>query len=69
MILPLPGHRFVPHPKKYEIDVGADISAGARPQVSYKSGQEEPYGASSSARPDQCVGKVCSVEVKNVSAP
>lgn len=54
-----------PTPQKSEIDVGADLGAGARPQVSYKNGQEVPYGTSGSVRPDWCVGNVCSVEVKN----
>ncbi|MBP0943677.1 hypothetical protein V2K16_26655 [Pseudomonas alliivorans] len=54
-----------PTPQKSEIDVGADLGAGARPQVSYKNGQEVPCGTSGSVRPDWCVGNVCSVEVKN----
>ncbi|MFF7707574.1 hypothetical protein [Pseudomonas sp. NPDC007930] len=54
-----------PTPQKSEIDVGADLGTGARPQVSYKNGQEVPYGTSGSVRPDWCIGNVCSVEVKN----
>ena len=54
-----------PTPKQSEIDVGADLGQEARPQVSYKNGQEVPYGTSGSVRPDWCIGDVCSVEVKN----
>nr|WP_191624800.1 DUF637 domain-containing protein [Pseudomonas fluorescens] len=54
-----------PTPKQSEIDVGTDLGQGARPQVSYKNGQEVPYGTSGSVRPDWCIGNVCSVEVKN----
>ncbi|GLX16244.1 hypothetical protein Pstr01_44830 [Pseudomonas straminea] len=54
-----------PTPKQSEIDVGTDLGQGARPQVSYKNGQEVPYGTSGSVRPDWCIGSVCSVEVKN----
>nr|WP_256679427.1 hemagglutinin repeat-containing protein [Pseudomonas sp. Fl4BN1] len=54
-----------PTHKQSEIDVGSDLGSGARPQVSYKNGQEVPYGTSGSVRPDWCVGGVCSVEVKN----
>ncbi|MBB3212344.1 hypothetical protein FHW67_001624 [Herbaspirillum sp. Sphag1AN] len=54
-----------PTPRQSEIDVGADLPPGARPQVSFKNGQEVPYGTSGSVRPDYCLGNVCSVEVKN----
>ncbi|MCS4511928.1 hypothetical protein NBM50_17190, partial [Xylophilus ampelinus] len=54
-----------PTPRQSEIDVGLDLPPGARPQVSYKNGQEVPYGTSGSVRPDYCLGNVCSVEVKN----
>ncbi|QVQ28286.1 hemagglutinin repeat-containing protein [Achromobacter deleyi] len=54
-----------PTPKQSEIDVGTDLGQGARPQVSYKNGQEVPYGTPGSVRPDWCIGSVCSVEVKN----
>ena len=33
--------------------------------MSFKNGQEVPYGTSGSVRPDWCIGNVCSVEVKN----
>lgn len=54
-----------PTPRQSEIDVGAELGSGARPQVSYKNGQEVPYGTAGSVRPDWCLGNVCSVEVKN----
>jgi filamentous hemagglutinin len=54
-----------PTPRQSEIDVGMDLPPGARPQVSFKNGQEAPYGTSGSVRPDYCLGNVCSVEVKN----
>ncbi len=54
-----------PTPRQSEIDVGLDLPPGARPQVSFKNGQEVPYGTSGSVRPDYCLGNVCSVEVKN----
>lgn len=54
-----------PTPKQSEIDVGTELGSGARPQVSYKNGQEVPYGTAGSVRPDWCIGSVCSVEVKN----
>jgi hypothetical protein len=54
-----------PTPRQSEIDVGVDLPPGARPQVSFKNGQEVPYGTSGSVRPDYCLGNVCSVEVKN----
>ncbi|WP_207388761.1 DUF637 domain-containing protein, partial [Stutzerimonas kirkiae] len=54
-----------PTPKQSEIDVGTELGAGARPQISYKNGQEVPYGTAGSVRPDWCIGSVCSVEVKN----
>jgi hypothetical protein len=54
-----------PTPRTSEIDVGVDLPAGARAQVSFKNGQEVPYGTSGSVRPDWCIGNVCSVEVKN----
>jgi hypothetical protein len=54
-----------PTARQSEIDVGVDLPPGARPQVSFKNGQEVPYGTSGSVRPDYCLGNVCSVEVKN----
>ncbi|MDU9407341.1 hypothetical protein RTH74_06995 [Pseudomonas sp. zfem001] len=54
-----------PTPKQSEIDIGTELGSGARPQVSYKNGQEVPYGTAGSVRPDWCIGSVCSVEVKN----
>ncbi|KAB7778458.1 hemagglutinin [Xanthomonas sp. LMG 12459] len=56
-----------PTPRQSEIDVGAGLGAGARPQVSFKNGQEVPYGTKNSVRPDWCIGNVCSIEVKNYS--
>ena len=54
-----------PTPRQSEIDVGADLPSGARSQVSYKDGQEVPYGTLGSVRPDWCIGNVCGIEVKN----
>jgi filamentous hemagglutinin len=54
-----------PTPGQSELDVGANLPPGARPQVSYRDGQEVPYGTPGSVRPDWCVGTTCSVEVKN----
>ncbi|RBH85822.1 adhesin [Xanthomonas oryzae pv. oryzae] len=54
-----------PTPRQSEIDVGAGLAPGARSQVSFKNGQEVPYGTKKSVRPDWCIGNVCSIEVKN----
>ena len=54
-----------PTPRASEIDIGAELPPGARPQVSFKNGVEVPYGTSGSVRPDWCIGNTCSVEVKN----
>ncbi|WP_306850376.1 hypothetical protein [Luteibacter jiangsuensis] len=54
-----------PTPKQSEIDVGKGLGGDARPQVSYKDGEEVKYGTPGSVRPDWCVGNTCSVEVKN----
>ena len=56
-----------PTPRASEIDVGADLPVGARPQVSFKDRWEVPYGTSGSVRPDWCISNVCSVEAKNHS--
>ena len=53
-----------PTPRQSGIDVGANLPPGARLQVSYKDGQEVPYGTLGSVRPDWCIGNVCSIEVK-----
>ncbi|WP_171251982.1 DUF637 domain-containing protein [Acinetobacter baumannii] len=54
-----------PTHKASEVDVGKDLGSTAKPQVSYKTGKEVPYGTSGSVRPDFCIGSICSVEVKN----
>jgi cytochrome c551/c552 len=54
-----------PTPRQSEVDVGANLPANARPQVSYKNSQEVPYSTKGSVRPDWCIGNVCSIEVKN----
>ena len=54
-----------PSPSQSEKDIGADLGPNARPQVSFKNGQEVPYGTAGSVRPDWCVGSTCSIEVKN----
>ncbi len=54
-----------PTHRESELDVGGDLGANARAQVSFKDGQEVPYGTPGSVRPDWCLGNVCSVEVKN----
>ncbi|QDE40906.1 filamentous hemagglutinin N-terminal domain-containing protein [Luteibacter pinisoli] len=54
-----------PTAKQSEVDVGKDLGEGARPQVSYKDGEEVKYGTPGSVRPDWCQGTTCSVEVKN----
>ncbi|EAB3051406.1 hypothetical protein C5I50_004288 [Salmonella enterica subsp. enterica serovar Thompson] len=54
-----------PSHRQSEIDVGKDLGAGWREQVTFKDGKEVPYGTKGSVRPDWCQGNVCSVEVKN----
>jgi hypothetical protein len=54
-----------PLPATSEVDVGAGLPAGSRPQISFKGGKEVSSGTPGSVRPDWCVGNVCSVEVKN----
>ena len=53
-----------PTPKQSEIDVGKTLSDKAKPQISYKDGEEASYGKAGSVRPDWCDGN-CSIEVKN----
>jgi filamentous hemagglutinin len=57
-----------PTPRQSEIDVGADLGQGARPQVSYRDGKEVRYATPGSVRPD-CVTPdgVASIEVRNYS--
>ena len=54
-----------PSHKQSEKDVGKDLGAGWKEQVSYKDGKEVPYGTKGSTRPDWCNGSTCSIEVKN----
>ncbi|WP_307844523.1 hemagglutinin repeat-containing protein [Ralstonia syzygii] len=54
-----------PTPPQSEKDVGTGLGSDYRPQVSYKDGQEVPYGTKGSVRPDWCNTTSCSVEVKN----
>ena len=55
-----------PTPRQSEIDVGRDLGADARPQISFKGGEEVNRGAKDSTRPDYCLDSTCSViEVKN----
>ncbi|OAI58852.1 hemagglutinin, partial [Ralstonia solanacearum] len=54
-----------PTPPQSEKDVGTGLGSDFRPQVSYKDGQEVPYGTKGSVRPDWCNATSCSVEVKN----
>ncbi|WP_212677072.1 VENN motif pre-toxin domain-containing protein [Pandoraea sp. PE-S2R-1] len=56
---PRPTHR------QSEIDVGDQLTAKAREQVSFKDGKEVPHGTAGSVRPDWCIGTICSIEVKN----
>jgi hypothetical protein len=55
-----------PTARQSEIDAGARLGPGYSPQVSYRGGYRERYGASGSVRPDfiDCVNCI-SVEVKN----
>lgn len=54
-----------PSHRQSEKDVGKDLGAGWREQVSYKDGKEVPYGTKGSTRPDWCNGNTCGIEVKN----
>jgi filamentous hemagglutinin len=55
-----------PSARQSEIDVGSDLGSGADPQVSYKNGQQVPYGTSGSVRPDYvATDGTASFEVKN----
>ncbi|WP_186366832.1 hypothetical protein [Yersinia aleksiciae] len=54
-----------PAHRQSEVDVGKDLGDGWREQISFKDGQEVPYGTKGSVRPDWCHSNVCSVEVKN----
>ncbi|WP_321941873.1 two-partner secretion domain-containing protein [Paraburkholderia tropica] len=55
-----------PSPAESERDVGADLGPGHDPQVSYKNGQQVPYGTSGSVRPDHiATDGSASFEVKN----
>ncbi|MGR7527198.1 adhesin [Klebsiella aerogenes] len=54
-----------PSHKQSEKDVGKDLGAGWKEQVSYKDGKEVPYGTKGSTRHDWCNGNTCSEEVKN----
>ncbi|MGF6368103.1 filamentous hemagglutinin [Paraburkholderia sp. RAU6.4a] len=55
-----------PSARQSEIDVGSDLGSGADPQVSYKDGQQVPYGTSGSVRPDYVAADgSASFEVKN----
>ncbi|CNH99868.1 DUF637 domain-containing protein [Yersinia bercovieri] len=54
-----------PDHRQSEVDIGKDLGDGWREQVSFKDGQEVPYGTKGSVRPDWCYGNVCSIEVKN----
>ena len=55
-----------PSPRESEIAVGSDLGAGHTPQVSYKDGQQVPYGTPGSVRPDFVAEDgTLSFEVKN----
>lgn len=54
-----------PTPRQSEIDIAKDFNGLAREQVSFLNGKEVPHGTLGSVRPDLCIGKICSIEVKN----
>ena len=58
-----------PHHRQSEKDVGKDLGSEYKPQVSYKDGEQVPYGTKGSTRPDYSNGETTAFEVKNYQIP